>query len=276
MSARAPKSVVQAGQVVFEPDDVTFADNRVIVTGRWFGVRGRRFVRPTLTFGRDGSGSRLLAELEHKPWAAADGEPWTAAFASQPIAGGADQLELAVAPDIAVSLTAPDALRARPTRVKRNSARRRQNTASRPRDSDQQAEITRLRDLLSRNEVARADWNAALSKRNAAVAKLDTVIRERDAAAAEREAVVDKLRRLARERDALEHERDALKRRRRELERAHAEVERERDQLRTELEAAVAARESEPVSRPNPIPAVASEPTAVAVLVALLLILQSV
>lgn len=275
MSARAPESVVQAGQVVFEPDDVTFADNRVIVTGRWFGVRGRRFVRPTLTFGRDGSGSRLLAELEHKPWTAADGEPWTAAFASQPIAGGADQLELAVAPDIAVSLTAPDALRARPTRVKRTSARRHQNTASRPRDSDQQAEITRLRDLLSRTEVARAEWTA-LSKRKAAVAKLDTVIRERDAAVAEREAVVDKLRRLARERDALEHERDALKRRRRELERAHAEVERERDQLRTELEAAVAARESEPVSRPNPIPAVASEPTAVAVLVALLLILQSV
>lgn len=139
-SARAPESVVQAGQVVFEPGDVTFADNRVS-----------------------------------------------------------------------------------------------QNTASRPRDSDQQAEITRLRDLLSRNEVARAEWNTALSKRNAAVATLDTVIRERDAAFAEREAVVDKLRRLARERDALEHERDALKRRRRELERALAEVERERDQLLTEL-----------------------------------------
>ena len=263
---------------------MSFADNRVIVTGRWFGVRGRRFVRPTLTLGTGGAGSLLLAELEHKPWSAADGESWTAAFMCRPSAGGADQLELTVAPDIAVSLPAPDVLRARPPRAKRSDARRRKNTATRPNESDQRAEIARLRELLNRNELTRAEWNAALSKRDAAVAKLDAVLRERDAVTAERDAairerdaavaardeaaaardavvderdaVADERRSLVRERDASQLERDALKRRRRELERAQTALVRERDQLRTELDAALAARESVPTSHLDPTPAV--------------------
>src|ERR687895_154839 len=50
------------------------------VTGRWYGIRGRRFLRPTLDVEVDGAPRRMLAVLEHKPWAADDGEEWVAAF----------------------------------------------------------------------------------------------------------------------------------------------------------------------------------------------------
>ena len=56
------------------------ADDRLEVEGRWFGLRGRRFVRPTLELEIDGEPRRLLALMEHKPWQALDGEEWVAAF----------------------------------------------------------------------------------------------------------------------------------------------------------------------------------------------------
>jgi hypothetical protein len=81
---------------------------RVEVAGRWFGVRGRRFVRPALTVrhGRKGE-SRALADLEHKPWAAEDGELWLAAFTLERDLDAASQVELSVAPDITVALRRP-------------------------------------------------------------------------------------------------------------------------------------------------------------------------
>jgi len=83
--------------------------DRLEVAGRWFGVRGRRFVRPTLIIRRDGTERevRALAELEHKPWAAQDGEPWIAAFAlAVDLQDTGAEMELSVAPDIAVALSA--------------------------------------------------------------------------------------------------------------------------------------------------------------------------
>ena len=75
--------------------------------GRWYGVRGHRFVRPALIVA-DGAGAerRLLAELDDKPWAAEDGESWRAAFAveSGQELDDADSLELSVAPNINVAL----------------------------------------------------------------------------------------------------------------------------------------------------------------------------
>ena len=81
---------------------------RVEVAGRWFGVRGRRFVRPTLTvrYGRKGE-VRSLADLEHKPWAAEEGEAWLAAFDLERDIESASQVELSVAPDITVALRRP-------------------------------------------------------------------------------------------------------------------------------------------------------------------------
>ena len=95
--------------VSFELDScVVTAEGQLEVTGRWFGVRGRRFVRPSLTLAGDAGQARALAVLRHKPWAATDGEPWTAAF---PLGADLTELadaELAVAPDIAVVLNGLD------------------------------------------------------------------------------------------------------------------------------------------------------------------------
>jgi uncharacterized protein YukE len=84
------------------------------VAGRWFGVRGRRFVRPTLTLVHKGAAVRALADLEHKPWAAEDGEVWTAAFALDESLDGAREIELSVAPDIIVELRPKGKKLARP------------------------------------------------------------------------------------------------------------------------------------------------------------------
>src|SRR4051812_45663928 len=82
-------------------------DDRLEVSGRWFGVRGRRFVRPVMNLRVEGRRKRLVAVLDHKPWPA-DGEgAWTAAFAWR---GERDQItavRLEVAPDIVLDLPAP-------------------------------------------------------------------------------------------------------------------------------------------------------------------------
>lgn len=64
--------------MALEVERFGWSDGRLEVAGRWYGVRGRRFVRPTLELG---DGRRLLAVLDHKPWAAEDGGEWIAAFA---------------------------------------------------------------------------------------------------------------------------------------------------------------------------------------------------
>lgn len=87
---------------------------RVEVAGRWFGVRGRRFVRPALTLSRKDGELRALADLEGKPWAAEDGEVWHAAFSVEAGLEGAREIELAVAPDIIVALRARGRKLARP------------------------------------------------------------------------------------------------------------------------------------------------------------------
>src|SRR5207245_223766 len=72
----------------------------------WSGLRGVRFVRPTLVVGQ----REVLATLEHKPWAPSSDRPWVAAF---PWAGrmpDLDELELAVAPTVTVPLGEPAAL----------------------------------------------------------------------------------------------------------------------------------------------------------------------
>jgi hypothetical protein len=102
---------IEAGRIFFELDHFELIDgDRLELRGRWFGVRGRRFVRPTLVLLSDGARRRApaLAELEHKPWAAEDGEPWEAAFTCEVDAAEVLEAELAVAPDIAVSLPPPN------------------------------------------------------------------------------------------------------------------------------------------------------------------------
>src|SRR5205807_9034566 len=100
--------ILRVGRVVFELDRFErVGDDCFAVEGRWFGVRGRRFIRPTLTVFADGRPVRLLADLAHKPWAAEDGESWKAAFPRGEIQGVIREAELAVSPDLSFTLSPP-------------------------------------------------------------------------------------------------------------------------------------------------------------------------
>ncbi len=83
------------------------SDDRLEIAGRWSGLRGHRFLRPTLDVEVAGRHRRLLALLEHKPWAVDDGEEWVAAFPWQGEPLQLEGAELAVGPDLAVELPPP-------------------------------------------------------------------------------------------------------------------------------------------------------------------------
>jgi hypothetical protein len=83
------------------------AEDRIEITGRWYGLRGRRFVRPVLNLNVSGSRRRAIALLEHKPWAADDGKTWLAAFRWPQGAGEIQGAELEVGPGLIVELPAP-------------------------------------------------------------------------------------------------------------------------------------------------------------------------
>jgi hypothetical protein len=198
-----------ADSIAFELDRFELtADDRLELTGRWFGVRGRRFVRPTLTALADGPRCRLLASLDDKPWSAEDGDLWRAAFPWEAEETELpQQLELAVAPDIAVALPPPGEVRGqRATRQRPRSAGRaaaRATEAPTARDAAearrgaeqarQEAEEARreaegarreAEDARRQLQAARVQISAANSRRDTTVSKLEAVIVERDEAMA--------------------------------------------------------------------------------------------
>jgi hypothetical protein len=214
--ARDPTPAVPAPTtgVSFEVERFEWSDGRLVVAGRWFGIRGRRFLRPTLDVEMEAGARRMLAVLEHKPWAADDGEEWIAAFewTGEPVELAA--AELAVGPELAVELPPPSGTPATKTRA-RQAGRRRE--ARPPRAQALEAELagaraevedlrTRLaaeqREGAKRNEdlealraetasareSAAAAREEALAARDEAVAERDGAMAERDAALAEREA----------------------------------------------------------------------------------------
>ena len=94
--------MAQRAGVSFELERLELEGDELVVSGFWSGVRGLRFVRPTLV----SDDQRILATLEHKPWAPSSDAPWMAAF---PWDGGdvdAGRLALDVAPQVIVSLGA--------------------------------------------------------------------------------------------------------------------------------------------------------------------------
>jgi hypothetical protein len=87
----------------FELDQFERSGDRLRVEGRWSDVRGMRFMRPTLTIGD----RRVLAVLDHKPWAPEEGQPWIAEFPWEGAEVDPTLAELAVAPSVAVPLSSP-------------------------------------------------------------------------------------------------------------------------------------------------------------------------
>jgi hypothetical protein len=103
-----PAPDVVSDGVAFEVERFEWtASDRLEVTGRWYGLRGHRFVRPALMVQAGDEQRRMLALLEHKPWAADDGEEWIAAFPWEGAPLELTAAELAVAPSLAVDLPMP-------------------------------------------------------------------------------------------------------------------------------------------------------------------------
>ncbi|MGZ6709298.1 MAG: hypothetical protein ACXVFN_20445 [Solirubrobacteraceae bacterium] len=99
---------VVSNGVTFEVDRFEWVDgDRLEVSGRWYGLRGHRFVRPVLVVQAADEQRRLLAVLDHKPWAAEDGDEWIAAFLWEGEPLEVTAAELAVAPSLAVDLPVP-------------------------------------------------------------------------------------------------------------------------------------------------------------------------
>jgi hypothetical protein len=249
--------------------------DRVEIAGRWFGLRGRRFVRPVLNLHVEGGPRRrLVALLEHKPWAPDDGQPWIAAFTWPEGAGTVARAELEVGPGLVLELPAPGggvigtrvrALRPPPLppppdlgAIERNATERAEAVAARDmaeRDTVEKSRAAAARDLADRliaerdaAEQARFD---ALSVRDAAVTQRDAAVRDRDRAITERDEARNERDRLQAELDRVAHERDiALAERNRTLRDGEAVVRdrdqaaAERDGARAELARAVPARET--------------------------------
>jgi hypothetical protein len=237
--ARTLQLEVRSERVSFELDRFGSADERLEVTGRWFGVRGRRFVRPTLTLFTDQGAFRALADLEHKPWEPAEGGRWEAAF---PWDSDAEVLEaeLAVAPDVTIALPAPgitsSGSRARakgrrgtPSAVGKQrqapdgpsrSARRNELEAVREQLASSRREIERLRnEIAALREEAAAERSSSRegasaledARRDAADARAqrESALADLERAHASREDAVAQLREADDARDAALAARDA-------------------------------------------------------------------
>ncbi len=180
-----------------DPDEVRFELERLSVgepgrlelTGRWFGIRGRRFVRPTLllTLPGDDAERRSLADLEHKPWAAEEGEAWTAAF---PVDAGlrpeaAASIELSVAPDITVRL-APGG---RPRRRRAGGPEPIAEPRRRERSQRVAGDAVGERERIRRQELM-ADRDRVIEERDQAMAERDQAIAMRDRRRAERDRAI--------------------------------------------------------------------------------------
>src|ERR1700759_1197852 len=169
------------GEIAFELERYEFkGDDRVEISGRWSGVRGRRFMRPTLTVMTGGRGSRALADLEHKPWAPEEGKLWMAAFSCTVEDATALEAELNVAPDITITLPAPaDAAATNAKHSKRERPGReprvRRELLERP------AAPRRSSARPSQESTARREVAAIKSTMDAAIADKERLLHESDA-----------------------------------------------------------------------------------------------
>lgn len=266
--SKAFEPVLEAGRIRFVLARFEMVDGaRLEVEGRWSGVRGRRFMRPALTVSVDGESVRLLADLDHKPWAPDADGPWIAAFPSSFGLEEIAEAELTVAPDVTIRLPLgadDDQTREEPALDLDTALGGEPGPSGEPEPPETRLrralEVTRRerddafkaasRDRIER-ERAHADRSAAIVERDHAVAKRDAAVEERDQAMAERNEAVASRQQAEAERDTATAERERMRteRDRAVASRQQAESERDsatadRDQLRTERDAAVLARDA--------------------------------
>jgi hypothetical protein len=227
---------------------------RLEVEGTWSGVRGVRFVRPALVVKAAGGGEKtLLADLEHKPWPANEGEPWVAAFPWPDGRQGADppdaaRTELAVAPSIVVPLARAAASDDGSVTVALDpvEALRAELAATSEHARRLEAEVAFLRREREDVEAARRERDEARAERGRVASEVGDV----DALRAERDRLQAATRDAGRTAEKLRGERDALKDERDGALSGLEKLALERDALRQELDerdarAAGAARRRE-------------------------------
>jgi hypothetical protein len=190
-------------------------DDRLEVAGRWFGVRGLRFVRPSLTVHTDEGERSLLALLEHKPWAAEEGDAWIAAFPWHGASPDPGQAELAVAPSVVVALTehAADRSGTDTAPPPRRESLRERLASSEEKVRRLEAEVAFLRE---EREAFVDDVKAAKAEREQASAALAESERERDDALREQSRVAAQLDEAVTSRNEARAERDGALREREE------------------------------------------------------------
>jgi hypothetical protein len=215
--------------VEFALDRFAYEGGRLVVEGRWYGVLGRRFVRPVLHLeGR----RRLIAVMDHKPWPAEEGMPWTAAFAHT---GEAGRARLQVAPDVAIDLPSPGPAAGdgtpRPAQVERppiakDLIPREEREAA---EEAAQAEAARAPQPEPEPEPApeprSEETEPPAARQEAARRDADRYRVERDEARAEAES-------LRTERDQVRDEAEELRRADQKTRSAMEELQRERDEAR--------------------------------------------
>jgi hypothetical protein len=209
--------MAQRAGVSFEVDRLEVEDDTLVVSGFWTGVRGLRFVRPTLV----SDDRRILATLEHKPWAHSDDSTWTAAFPWDGAEVDADRLTLAVSSQVSVSLgdagAVPPPLRA----------------------VDQSAGGAKLLDI----EAASPELDDLLEERDALRRRLADAATARDEDARERAATARDRDRALQQLDEAIEAREAAVRTRSRMQVAHDEALEAREVAEAELAKAKAERE---------------------------------
>jgi hypothetical protein len=198
-----PAPDVVSDDVAFEVERFEWtASDRLEVTGRWYGLRGHRFVRPVLLVQAGDEQRRMLALLEHKPWAADDGEEWIAAFPWEGAPLKLSAAELAVAPSLAVDLPMPrvPGQRGKAPAPSEGPLPARRGPAKPAPPPTPQAVGTEPSEQASAEEVAAL--RAQLASEQATVRRLAADLDDAHQGLAAAAGAAD-------DRDALEHERDA-------------------------------------------------------------------
>jgi hypothetical protein len=217
---RTSERVVDVREVSFEVERFEWtAPDTLEVSGRWFGLRGHRFLRPTLDVQAAGQRRRMLAVLEHKPWAAEEGEDWIAAFQWTGPPARLEDAELTVSPDLAVQLPLPDgsvedsgaedatpAAERRPARRPRTAVLEAELAAALAEVERRDEELARVRE--SHSEAARELRERARTAQESAKRLESELQRARDQVAATEAQADTKLSQLRQERDAAEATRE--------------------------------------------------------------------